>query len=252
MSKKKEGYFSEKWKIIRKGFVLDKLIFKTFFYDLLFYISIILGFVFWGSQINAKSSEMLGTMNFQTLLASDAKNLGVGFEVLQEFFFFLVGSILVYLLFVAIVFGIFKVIIWSRLLNKRYNFKFARKFLVVHLIYFIPGIYFFVNLLLEGLVVFAWIWVFIWVHFGFLISFYLTKTNKFWKTLRLAFGNGFKINKFVFPYLVIGVLLYFFTKIFNFVGEKVSYNYLDMGILVILLIFLSVVRNYMKNVCEKL
>ena len=250
MSKKRKGYFSEKWKIVRKSFLLDKLIFKTFFYDLAFYLLVVWGFFIWGSQVKSKFASS-GISNVGELMAGSAEQMALNYETLRELFFFYVGSIIIYIFIVAVIFGIFKGLIWGNLFKKKYNFKFVRKFTLVQLIYLMMGVWIFILLLINVSQILAGVFVLVWVHFGFLISFYLAKTNNLGKTFKKMFGEGFKFNKFVFPYFVIFSLLYLFNVLFNFVGSKTSNKYLNALLLLLLLLYFSIARNYVKNVCEE-
>jgi hypothetical protein len=149
-------------------------------------------------------------------------------------------------LIVIVLFTFFKGIIWLKLKDKKFSWKFFRKYLYLNLIYLIPSIIiiafvffkFKTNLVTIPVIL-------ILLHFHFLTTYFFIEENKIKKSLKQAFTKGFNINLFIGPYLVIGVG---FVLIGYILGNIPFYESQIIVNSIVYIFYFSISRNYIKNI----
>jgi len=227
---------------------LNKKILKTFFYDLGFYILTAVLFVIFAIFIRNKVTSLTQSLDFTALFSNNIESINQSLQSLQQVFLFLVLFILVCVILGIILFTFFKGLIWLKLLNKKFSWKFFRKYLALNLIYLIPVLiiilfiaFKFQNALLTT------IFILIFLHFHVLMSYFITKENKIKNAFKQAFKLGINIKYFFASYLLViaaFIILSFILSIIPYNSVKPLIN------LVIYVFYFAVSRNYIKNLIQ--
>jgi len=104
------------------------------------------------------------------------------------------------------------------------------------------------NLSIVALVVFLLV-----LHFNALSIYFLTSGEKLWGSLKSAFKSGFRIHRFLLFYIIFAVLFLVLDQGFGLIrGNFSSNSSAGITILVLLVLFLSVVRNGFIKLADKI
>jgi len=220
-------------------------------FDILFYFILMQTGNFFLKIIEKKAANVDLAQN---LLGLDQQAASGLLTSLRGFFFFLIISAILFLVLVAINWSVFKGLIWTATANKKFNFKFFKKFLLLNLIW-LPS-WFLLIFLFAVIINPETSPIFMMIILG--MAFYFTnilyplflKENKLRK-IKEAFKLGIKkIHYFIVPYAIIGILLYAISKGYSLIVLSVNLN--PNVFFGILLIFIAWLRYYFVEIVYSL
>ncbi len=263
MKNKKRAKKKKKDSIFMKSIKqLDKRLIHMVMFDALFYLAL---FVILILAFNSLSWNFEAVKEAIPLLDNVVGDLDSGemsedvTEKLTElnvlFFIALARTLLILLvIFIAsLMVGIFfKGLIWSKILHKKFDIHFYRRFTLFNLIWIIPWSVLIVVLLfaIRTKIVFWYIAgiILIFLHFTNIIYVLFEKEKKFLRILKDTFILGIeKIHYFAVPYLLVALIflaLVYILRLFTFL----PWNLYVILFVLVLLIYLSWVRIYISNV----
>ena len=224
---------------------LDLTFIHTIMYDILLYSSLALGFVLyglWATKIFEKLQE-LDIVGLQTAMADitqatiSNQEAELSLQLLQSTITKFIVLTILLILFVLGVYALFKGLIWTKILKKKFTWKYFRKFIALNLLYVLFAVVVFilpVLLVLLGIKAGFWL-LFLQILFVIVTIFYFyfrtISTVLFTKTKRIssffrAFEKGAnKFKKLILPMLLIGVtfvVISLLSVLLNFVSETIS------------------------------
>jgi hypothetical protein len=234
-----------------KSIELNKKIIKTAFIDLIFYASILAIILILATWIRGKISSLTNTLDLPALFSNNIDLINQNLDSLTKILVLLILFIVISIILIIITYTFFKGLIWAKLLNKKFSWKSFRKYFYLNLIYLIPAIIIILTIFFKYENAFLTIIIsLLFLHFHFLLSYYISNTNKIILSFKQAFKKGIKINKFIYPYLIISAGF----LVLSFILGKISYFYFSirpMVHLVIYILYSAVSRNYIKNIIQK-
>ena len=226
-------------------------IFLILILDILFYFIFVQAGKFFIKIIQKKAANVDLTQNLLGLNQQAGSNL---LSSVRGFFFFLVFSVILFIILMIINWSVFKGLIWSITTNKKFNLKFLKKFFLLNLIW-LPFWFILIFLIAIGVKPTT---APIFMIISLALAFYLTnilyplflKDNKINK-IREAFKLGIKkIHYFIVPYAIIIILFFIISNIYSFVAAN---NNLNQNIAyVLLLVFVAWLRYYFVEIVNKL
>ncbi|MDP6548181.1 MAG: hypothetical protein QF917_04465 [Candidatus Woesearchaeota archaeon] len=226
-------------------------IFIILILDILFYYTLMQTGRFLITQIQKKSTNIDLSQNLLELSQQNAAQL---LSSLRGFFFFIIISLILFVIAVIINWSIIKGIIWNLTGNNKPSLKFMKKFLLLNFIW-LP----------------IWTVIFLLIAFGikqeaapifmiiaFILAIYLTnilyplfladnKITNIKKSLRLGFK---KIHYFIIPYIIIIVFFLILSKIYSIATLGININPNVSYALII--IYIAWVRYYMIEVVDSI
>ena len=236
------------------GFLkINKKVFLTFFYDILGYIFIVLGFYLLAISIKGRITKLTTSVDYSSFFSNNIDAINQNFAPLKMVLFILLLSIFIFSIFALIMFTLSKGVIWLKLKDKKFSWKFFRKYLLLNFIYLTPLaiILLFILFKLKNNIVLGII-LLIGIHFHVLLSYSLTNEDKIKTSFKFAFKQGFKFKYFLVPYLIIlgGLLLLGFIlsnlPFYSFYSLKPLVNFL------IYVFYFAVCRNYINNLLNSI
>ena len=246
-------------KFIKQNYILfinsfKKINLKFFLilaFDILFYFIFMQIGNFFLKIIEKKAANVDLTQNLLGLNQQAASGL---LTSLRGFSFFLILSAILFLVLVVINWSVFKGLIWTTTTNKKFNFKFFKKFLLLNLIW-LPS--WFLLIFLFAIIttpttapIFMIITTIIAFYFTNILYPLFLKDNKLSK-IKEAFKLGIeKIHHFIVPYAVIGVLFYIISKLHSLIAADIGLN--PNVFFGILLIFITWLRYYFVEIVGSL
>lgn len=223
-------------------------------FDILFYfIFMQLGNIFL-EIIQKKAANADFTQNFLNFLGLDQQAAGSLLASVRGFFFFMAFSAILFLLLMVINWSIFKGLIWSVVADKKFNFGFFKKFLLLNLIWLSSWflLIFLFAIITKPTTAPIFMTIFLVAAFYFTNILYplFLRENKIGK-IKEAFKLGIKkIRYFIVPYAIIGILLYVVSKGYSLIALSVDLN--PNVFLGILLIFAAWMRYYFVEIVYSL
>lgn len=220
-------------------------------YDIVFYFIFMQIGNFFLKIIEKKATNVDLTQNLLELNQQAASGL---LTSVRGLFFFLIFSAVLFLVLIVVNWSVFKGLIWATAANKKFNFGFFKKFLLLNLIW-LPS-WFLLIFLFAVIIEPATAPIFMAVTL--IMAFYFTnilyplflKDNKLNK-IKEAFKLGIKkIHHFIVPYAVVGVLFYIISKLYSLTAANIGLN--PNVFLGILLIFIAWLRYYFIEVVYSL
>src|SRR3989344_6848933 len=180
-------------------------------FDILFYFILMQTGNFFLKIIEKKAANVDLAQN---LLGLDQQAASGLLTSLRGFFFFLIISAILFLVLEAINLSVFKGLIWTATANKKFNFKFFKKFLLLNLIWlpswFLLIFLFAVIINPETSPIFMMIILGMAFYFNNILYPMFLKENKLRK-IKKAFKLGIeKIHHFIVPYGIIIILFLIF------------------------------------------
>ncbi|MDD5192715.1 MAG: hypothetical protein PHH54_02950 [Candidatus Nanoarchaeia archaeon] len=230
-----------------KGFLkINKKVLLTFLYDLVGYIIIILGFYFLAIFIRKKIASLTNTVDYSSFFSNNIELINQNFASLKLILFLLLLFIFLFSIFALIIHTLFKGLIWLKLRDKKFSWKFFRKYLLLNLIYLVPLaiILLFVFLQLKSNLLLVII-LLIGLHFHVLLSYSLTDENKIRSSFKFAFKQGFKIKYFIIPYLIILTGLFILAYI---LGSLPFYSLKTLVNFFVFVFYFAISRNYINSI----
>ena len=217
-------------------------------YDLLFYL-IVSGTVFiFAGFLNAR------TRNFDVDVFN-TENIAKATEYYQSMLNTLVLLIIIYAIIFIIAWAIFKSLIWSELMGRKFNLHHLKNFTILSTIWLVIWgliLFLFPLLIREGLqgAVFL-VLLAVFLHTSVVVYILFTKENLLRHSIHKGFSIAFgRIHHFIIPYLVIFALYY--VVIVNVVFRilmLIPAERLVQGIsIVITLVYVVWVRSYLIEV----
>lgn len=190
----------------------------------------------------------------QNLLGLDQQAASGLLTSLRGFFFFLIISAILFLVLVVINWSVFKGLIWTTTANKKFNFRFFKKFLLLNLIWlpswFLLIFLFAVIINPETSPIFMIVTLAVAFYFTNILYPLFLKENKL-SNIKDAFKLGIKkIHYFLAPYAIIGILLYVISKGYSLIALSVNLN--PNVFLGVLLIFIAWLRYYFVEITYSL
>ncbi|TKJ17699.1 hypothetical protein CEE44_04165 [Candidatus Woesearchaeota archaeon B3_Woes] len=148
---------------------------------------------------------------------------------------------------------IFKGLIWFRIANKKFNFNYSKKFILLNLLWFLiwitPAILLFFVLKKEIIAYLLVIITILLLHFTNLLYISFTKNPKL-SSIKKAFKIGIKkIHLFILPYLIAIIIFLVISQLYwlyNFMPGNTS----TIITVLILIIYLAWFRIYLYNVVK--
>jgi hypothetical protein len=229
---------------------INKKVFLTFLYDILYYGIIASGFVLLSSQIKKKVDNLTASIDYSALLSTNIDLINQNFALLKMILAWLFVWIFLFSIFALSVFSLFKGLIWLKLNNKQFSGKFFKKYLLVNIIYLVPVsiISIFVLLKLKSNFLLFLI-ILVSLHFHVLLS-YFSIENKIKNSFKLAFKKGLKIKSFMGPYIIILAGLFLLSFILNKILPVYAFKVLVNFIIIIF--YFSINRQYINNFLRKI
>ena len=243
---------------------LDLEFIHTVMYDILLYSCWALSFVvygLWTTKIFEKLNE-LDIASLQTAMQDITKSnisnqqAELSLQILQSTITKFIFLTLLLILIILGVYALFKGLIWTKILKKKFTFKYFRKFIALNLLYVLFAVVVFilpVLLVLLGIEAGFWL-LFLQILFVFvaIVYFYFRTISNilFTKTKKIssffnAFGKGAdKFKKLVMPLvfmLLTFLAILLLSTVLNLVSETISL--IIAGLL--LLVFIAWVRIYL-------
>ena len=234
---------------------LDITYLHTILYDILLYSFWFLTFTLYGTIVPKllKGMENIDIVELQTSMSAEQAELTL--QTLQSTITqFILLTILLVLLILAS-YALFKGLIWTKILKKKFTWKYFRKFIALNLLYVLFAVVVFilpVLLVLLGIEAGFWL-LFLQILFVFvaIVYFYFRTISNilFTKTKKIssffnAFGKGVdKFKKLVMPLvfmLLTFLAILLLSTVLNLVSETISL--IIAGLL--LLVFIAWVRIY--------
>ena len=249
---KKTNFIKQNYEVFTNSFKRINLkFFLILAFDILFYFIFMQIGNFFLKIIEKKAANVDLAQNLLGLNQQAATSL---LGSLKGFFFFLIFSAILFLLLMVINWSIFKGLIWSIVANKKFDFKFFRKFLLLNLVW-LPS--WFLLIFLFAIITKPATAPIFMVTF-LVLAFYFTnilypsflKENRLNK-IKEAFKLGIrKIHHFIVPYAIIIFLFYIILNVYNFIAANIVLNpNVFFGILLILIAWL---RYYFAEIVNNL
>lgn len=233
---------------------VNKKVLKTFFYDLLFYAAILIGFLLF-AMLMGRALLALETLDYQNILTINPVVADTNLSVLQGVFLKMIGVILLFLIYALFAFTFFKGLIWTTLTEAKFTSKYYRKTFWANLLY---GIILFVLLIwvLARLKDYALaiIIIPIFMHFNALTYYFFKDESKVFKSIGKAFKFTFtKIKYYLLPYILIIFLFYALSYLTNiFLNRLFVTPYLPLISLIFLAFYATILRNYFKEIIHNI
>lgn len=255
-AKKKDSIFMKSLKQLDKGLVYIIML------DVLFYLALfgIVIFTFTSLSWNFEAvREAIPTLD-AVISGIDSGEMSEDItqkltEINLTFFIVILRTILLLLVIfiVSVMVGIFfKGMIWAKILNKKFDVRFYRRFALFNLLWIIPWALLIVVLLftIKSAIVFWYILgvIVIFLHFTSIICVLFEKDKKFLKILKDTFTAGIKnIHYFVIPYLLIALIFFalvYILSLFRFLPWQIH----AIFFVLVLLIYFAWTRIYVSNI----
>jgi hypothetical protein len=245
-------YWRKNSQLIKKSLDIKKIL-VTYSLEVIMYACLILSFVAWGSLVKTRATN-LKALDYAKIITGDIAAANSNLELLKSFLVFLIVSLIILTAVFLLVSSLFQGIIWSRLFSKKFSGRYYIGFLSMTSLFFVPSGTIAVYLLIRTQnAAFFLIPIMISMHFHALAVFFLTRTMKFWTSLKASIVNGLKIHKMAIPYLLITAIV---IPPRYLVLPHVGYITASIVHLIIILPLISWARYYYvlfveKNICQK-
>ncbi|MBI2208225.1 hypothetical protein HYU50_01915 [Candidatus Woesearchaeota archaeon] len=172
----------------------------------------------------------------------------------RGFFFFLIFSAILFLLLMVINWSVFKGLIWTTTADKKFNFGFFKKFLLLNLIWlpswFLLIFLFAVIINPETSPIFMIVTLAVAFYFTNILYPLFLKENKL-RIIKEAFKLGIKkIHQFIVPYAIIIILFFMILNAYNLIAIRVNLN--PNVFFGILLVFIAWLRYYFVEIVYSL
>jgi len=235
---------------IRKGFRIDKKIWVSFFYDILFYLAFAVGIIGFAFILKSVLFNLQG-INLSSFLSDDVNSINLNAKLLEILFVKMIGTIFLFLVYILFIFTLFKGLIWTKLLGSRMNRKYFFKSLVINLIegiiFFVLFVYFAVKLksvpLIAGLII-------VFMHFNSISYYLFTKDNKIFSSILKSIKLTFSRADYLIHYVIIALIMTIFFGIIGIIS-KIIPKTASIILMVFGLIFMfSMFRNYFVKIME--
>ena len=226
-------------------------IFLILAFDILFYFIFMQMGNFFLRIIEKKAANVDLAQNLLGLSQQAASGL---LTSTRGFFFFIIFSAVLFLLLMVIHWSVFKGLIWMATTNKKFEFRFFRRFLLLNLIW-LPS---WLLLVFLFVVIISQETFPIFMIAALAAAFYFTnilyplflKESKL-SRIKEAFGLGIKkIHYFIVPYAAIIILFFIILNAYNFIAVRLNLN--PNVFFGILLIFIAWMRHYFVEIVGSL
>lgn len=208
--------------------VLKRNFFVGFFYDLLYYILVAVGFLFVARLGMTKAKEFMDRIDFTALFSTNIDLINQNYSHLKMILFWIFLWIFLFAVLCLLLFTFFKGIIWLRMNHKKFSWKFFFKYLRLNLIYFgiatpILGLFYFYNLIDVFFVFFL-----IFFYFYTIACHFIVGENGIIKTIKKSFSLGIKEIGLVISYLIAMVGFFLLNYLFSHFNSdwKILFNVL--------------------------
>jgi len=240
------------FEIVKRGLKPEKKVFVTFFIDIIFYFCLILGFLIFAYMLK---NVALGIqdINLSSFLSEDVNAINLNARLIEIVFAKMIGTISIFLIYILGIFTLFKGLIWTELLSKKFTLKYYLKSLSINLIEGLIFLVFFIyaSVGLKN----TWIalaFIVLFAHFNSLSFYFVNKENKIFKSIFKSMKFTFsKFPRYILHYFVIFIILAMLYLVLNFIKQIIPV-YLYLIIFGIIIIFLfSIFRNYFTKFIEE-
>ncbi|MFH0978763.1 MAG: hypothetical protein V1837_05680 [Candidatus Woesearchaeota archaeon] len=240
-------YFQQFFKNLRKGLLdIDKRIFLIAVHDLAFWAVSLFCYLGWTRLIAWQDAKV--QFNPPSFDVTNEAMVNVAVQSMTNFLIIaLISAIALFVVF-ALVYSLFQGLVWSTVLRKRFSWTYFKRFSLLNLCWFFawtlllvalalalkPGVGTFVILVVFGLM----------VHFTLVLAVDFTRTQKVRQALSTTISRGWRIHRFVIPYLLI-ILAYIVVMQFGWIFKILPAYGLDTVFFVIVsLMYFASARIY--------
>ena len=206
--RKKKNYWKKNYNLFLNSFKkTDKRLIYIALCDFLFFLLLIGGLYVWNSGV-AKGIESIPKElleNPENLSPEKTQETAL---LMKDYLISIVGYTILLVIFIFLIWCLFKGYIWNLALKKKFNLKYYGKFLLLNLlwiaIWLVPLILLFILLKTKPSAKFLVIILVFLVYFTNILYILFTKNNLIMESIKNAFNLGFnKIHLFVLPYVLI-------------------------------------------------
>ena len=244
---------------------LDKKLIYTIILDILFYVVLLGIVVFTFASLKWNFEAVKEAIPTLTYILGDVENIATEdaaqklTELNAAFFIAIARTILILLVIfiVSLMAGIFfKALIWTRILHKKLDIHFYRRFTLLNMLWIVPWALAIVILLfaIKSMFVFFYIIliIFLFLHFTNILYVLFEKKKKFSIILKETFmlGTG-KIHHFILPYVWVALLFFLLVNILGLLSFLPWRIYVMLFILALFLYF-AWVRIYISKIISNL
>jgi len=263
MKTKKRAKKIETDSLFMKSFKeIDKRLIHIVMLDALFYLALFGILLFTFTSLNWNFEAVKESVPTLTDIVGDIEGGKIDEDMTQKLteinaiFYMAIARtilILVVIFIVSLMVGIlFKGLIWAKILHKKFDIHFYKRFALLNILWIIPWALIIVVFLfaIQSMIVFWYIIgiIILFLHFTNIIYVLFEKKKKFSIILKDTFILGVeKIRYFLIPYLLIALVFFILVHVlglFSFLPWKI---YVVFFVL-ILLVFFAWVRVYVSNV----
>lgn len=167
-----------------------------------------------------------------------------------------IANIIISSLIVILLVSISQAFVWSKLLKKKFNILFFKKFLQLNLLWFTVWLFILTILFLSmkpGVgSIFVAIGIFLFIHFTHVIISLFDEKNKILLQIKIAFKRGIRFNLFIVPWLWGYFVLVLFILLFSLVSISLSLNLQIITGILLFFVYYGWLRIYILSVIGKL
>jgi hypothetical protein len=250
------NYLKQQLKLFLESFKFKKNFLYTIAYDALFFIIAILFIKLFGSILGRMSSNVdMSIINKAVLSPSPAQAeiLKMTLTNAKAVVYGLGIAIVLYLIIIIFAWSFSRGLIYSKLLNKKFNNRFYWKFLSLNLVFYIPLLIIsiaFVYVIKEiPQAIYILILVLLAIFYFLALSYIsFVKNNKIFKAIGNALEFGFtKIHKMLIPLIFILIMFVIMSLLTALIIMNLSFSIKPYVSLFIFLIYLAWLRIYFVN-----
>jgi len=266
----KQSNFKDEWKLFKGSFRVDHRFWFIMLWEVVFILSVVAGLAVFSAKMSSIDPMMLQaasqasqpfTLNNALMMQGSAQTV----KDVQTMVFSYTAAILIYMLLVM---SLFKSIVYSVLLKKRYRAVFSAKFLLAQVIWciilfiiigmlntlFLKTLFFSLDTsagarltlfisLVVGIILFSYLTIMFFLAF--------TRTEKVWKSLKMLFWDNIAgIGRFLRPLFLTLLTFIALNIVFRFTNRLPTYVSIVVNA-VILLAFITWLKIYYNACLER-
>lgn len=248
-------------KLFLDSFKLKKNFLYIILYDLLFFIIAILFVKFFGGIIGKMSSNVDLSIVERVLISPSPAQTEILKATVNNVKMVIFGAMIAFTLYLIIIIFIWSLsrgLIYTTLLNKKFDKKFYWKFLLLNLLFYIPLLillfaFIYVIKELPQAIYALFLILLIAVYFLALSYISFVKIGKVFKAVGNALEFGFtKIHKMIIPLILIIIIFVIMSLITANIIKILSFAIQPYVSLLIFIIYLAWARIYFVKVVEKI
>lgn len=254
--KKRQNYWQDSYATFINSFKkIDKKIVYVALYDFLFILLMMSSLLVWNG-IAKKEIEKIPPELLQNPENLSPENAGETAALMKSSLITIVGSTIALLIFIFMIWCLFKGLIWSTVLRKKFSLGYYGKFLLINLAWFIiwiiPIFFILIALRVRPSIMLMFVIIAIFSHFTNLLYISFTKDNSIKESFKKAFQIGiYKIQFLLTPYVFIIALMVVISTLLwpaQFLNEKA---YIAISTLV-MVFYIAWARFYLVDVVNKI